>query len=62
MHAPDKPNPTPGLEGRAGRNMSFDRLRDKQNENYADQSDFASDETALAHAYRIALTRRAVRS
>jgi hypothetical protein len=59
MHAPDKPNPTPGLEGRADRNMSFGRLSTKQDENYSDREDFASDETALAYALRVALARKA---
>ncbi len=60
MQAPDKPNPATGKDGRAGRNMSFGRLRDKQDKNYDDQSDFASDETALAYALRMALARKAV--
>jgi hypothetical protein len=56
---PDKPNPTPGAEGRAdGFNKSSGGLSSKQNENYASRITFATAETALAAAFRDAVTRR----
>ena len=61
MHAPDKPNPTTGQDGRAGKNKSFGRLN-KENQKYAEEPDFASEETALAYALREALRRKAVRA
>ena len=45
---PDKPNPTPGAEGRAdGFNKSSSGLSSKKNENYAPRVVFASALTAL---------------
>ncbi len=51
MHPPDKPNPTTGLDGRAGRSLG--RFRDKQDEKYADRSDFASAEASALQTRRI---------
>jgi hypothetical protein len=59
VHPPDKPNPTTGQDGRAVKNKSFGS---KQDRNYSDQSDFTTEETALAYALRRALARKAVRS